>query len=123
MEVMKTKNVPLSDDALDLVAARFRVLGEPMRLRLLRELFAGERNVGELVEATRSTQANVSKHLNLLAQAGLIYRRKEGLNAYYGIKDESVFRLCNLVCVGLEKEFALQARLVANRPVRNIVGH
>ncbi len=110
---MIAKNMPLTDDALDMIASRFRVLGEPMRLRLLRELFDHEKNVTELVAAIESTQANVSKHLNVLTLAGLIYRRKEGLNVYYGIKDESVFRLCTLVCSGLEKELAAQARALS----------
>src|SRR5262245_52808801 len=107
------KNVvakPLPLGALDLVAARFRMLAEPMRLRLLNELRDGEKTVTALVEATGAGQANVSKHLSLLADAGMVGRRKEGLSAYYFILDESLFQLCDLVCGSLQKELAEKAR-------------
>ena len=107
------KNVrakPLPLGALELVAARFRMLAEPMRLRLLNELRNGEKTVTTLVEATGAGQANVSKHLSLLADAGMVGRRKEGVNIYYFIADESLFELCDLVCGRLQKELAEKAR-------------
>ncbi len=96
----------LSPAALELIAARFRLLGEPMRLRLLNELRAGERTVTQLITATEAGQANVSKHLGLLAEAGMVARRKDGLNVHYYIADESLFALCDLVCARLESELA-----------------
>jgi len=107
------KNVrakPLPLGALELVAARFRMLAEPMRLRLLNELRDGEKTVTALVEATGAGQANASKHLSLLADAGMVGRRKEGLNVYYFIADESLFELCDLVCGRLQNELAEKAR-------------
>ena len=101
---------PRSPGALDLVAARFRMLAQPMRLRLLNELRDGEKTVTTLVEATGAGQANVSKHLSLLADAGMVGRRKEGLNVYYFIADESLFELCDLVCGRLQKELAEKVR-------------
>lgn len=100
---------PLSPDALALVAARFRMLGEPMRLRLLNELRSGEKTVTELVETTGAGQANVSKHLGLLADSGMVGRRKDGLNVFYFIADPSLFELCDLVCTRLQKELAEKA--------------
>src|SRR5579864_1763926 len=82
----------------EVVAQRFRLLGEPMRLRILQLLEAGERPVGEIVETLKSSQPNISKHLQALCQGGLIRRRREGLNVYYAIADPIVFRLCELVC-------------------------
>ncbi len=105
------KNRPLSDDALALVARRFAVLSEPMRLRLLHALFDGEKPVNTLVEATGGTQANVSRHLQTLADAGLLARRKEGLQVFYAIADPSVFPLCELVCGSLEKQHTARAEL------------
>jgi ArsR family transcriptional regulator len=99
----------LPPEALELVAARFRMLAEPMRLRLLNELRAGEKTVTELVEATEAGQANVSKHLGLLADAGMVARRKDGLNVFYFIADESLFELCDLVCSRLQRELAEKA--------------
>jgi ArsR family transcriptional regulator len=96
----------LPPGALDLVAARFRMLGEPMRLRLLNELRSGEKTVTQLVEAAAAGQANVSKHLGLLAEGGLVGRRKDGLNVFYFIADESLFELCDIVCGRLQKELA-----------------
>jgi DNA-binding transcriptional ArsR family regulator len=93
-----------SDEALELVAERFKLLADTTRLRILNALRAGERTVGDLVSATEAGQANVSKHLGLLLRAGLVDRRKEGLNAYYRIADPRVFELCELVCDGIEAE-------------------
>ncbi|MDD3178793.1 MAG: metalloregulator ArsR/SmtB family transcription factor [Opitutaceae bacterium] len=100
---------PLSEEALQLVARRFAVLAEPMRLRLLQELFGGERNVNALVELTGGTQANVSRHLQTLTAAHILARRKEGLQVFYRIADPTVGRLCELVCGSLEKQLASQA--------------
>ena len=88
----------LSDEAMELVAARFRTLGDPLRIALLQALRAGEHNVGELVDAVGSTQPNVSKHLKLLGEAGLVHRRQERTAVYYSIADPSVFDLCDSVC-------------------------
>lgn len=103
------KKSPLSEEALDLVARRFAVLAEPMRLRLLQALFEGERHVNALVEVTGSTQANVSRHLQTLTQAHILSRRKEGLQVFYAIADPSIFKLCELVCGSLEKQFTRNA--------------
>lgn len=103
------KKLPLPDEALEHVARRFAVLAEPMRLRLLQALFAGELNVTALVEVTGATQANVSRHLQTLTQAHMLSRRKEGLQVFYAIADPSIFKLCELVCGSLEKQFAKQA--------------
>ncbi len=88
----------MSDKMLDLVARRFRTLGEPYRLRILQELEAGEKSVGELVAALEGNQPNVSKHLQVLFDAGLIGRRREGTSIFYSISDPMVFKLCALVC-------------------------
>lgn len=102
-------HLPLTEEAIELVAHRFAVLAEPMRLRLLQALFAGEKSVGELVELTGGTQANISRHLQTLIRAHILSRRKEGLQVFYAIADPSIFKLCALVCGGLEKQLARQA--------------
>lgn len=88
----------MSDAMTNLVAHRFRLLGEPMRLRILQVLEGGERPVSEIVDALESSQPNISKHLQVLLHGGLIRRRREGLNIFYSIADPVVFRLCDLVC-------------------------
>ena len=103
------KKSPLSDEALELVARRFAVLAEPMRLRLIQALFGGELNVNALVEETGGTQANVSRHLQTLTQAHILSRRKEGLQVFYAIADPTIFKLCELVCGSLEKQYAKHA--------------
>ena len=103
------KKVPLSEAALELVARRFAVLAEPMRLRLIQALFAGEMNVNALVEEIGGTQANISRHLQTLTQAHILSRRKEGLQVYYAIADPTIFKLCELVCGSLEKQFTRHA--------------
>lgn len=93
----------MSDRMIDLVARRFRTLGEPYRLRILQELEEGERSVGQLVAALDGNQPNVSKHLRILADGGLIGARREGTSIFYAISDPMVFKLCALVC-GSETE-------------------
>jgi ArsR family transcriptional regulator len=79
-----------------------------MRLRILHTLWDREMTVGEIIAETGGLQANVSKHLGILQQASLVSRRKEGLNVYYQICDESVYELCELVCAGLYDRLAAQ---------------
>lgn len=96
---------PLPDDLIELIARRFRVLAEPMRIKVLDRLRQGEATVQELTLTTGSTQQNVSKHLGVLRQANIVGRRKVGNYAYYSIADEHVFALCEDVCASLVEEF------------------
>jgi DNA-binding transcriptional ArsR family regulator len=95
----------LSDEALEMIASRFKLLSDPMRLRILHTLGREEMTVSELVEATNGGQANISKHLGALLEAGIVARRKEGLNAFYKVSDETIFDLCEMVCNRLESQF------------------
>ena len=104
---------PLTPEMMALVAERFKALGEPARLRLLNALRAGERTVSELMEDTGLSQANVSKHLQLLRSLGFVTRRKEGLYVRYALADEDVFALCDLMCGRLAKEADLRSLLFA----------
>ena len=96
------KNLP--PEALDKVADYFRALSEPTRLHILNLLRAGERNVGELAEATSYMAANVSRHLALLTQQGLVRRVARGTCAYYSIADDSVYALCDVVCGSIARQ-------------------
>lgn len=106
----------MTPELTDLVAERFRALGEPMRLRILDALRQDARTVGELVTLTGATQANVSKHLQLLHRLGFVQRTKEGTAARYRIVDRDVFRLCDLVCGGARSRLKEQQRVLASRP-------
>ena len=113
----------LDRDALVLVAARFKVLAEPLRLAILKTLHAGERTVSDLAEAVGTSQPNVSKHLRLLEGAGMVARRQEGTTVHCRIADTTVLRLCDLVCQGawaqLESRAAtFGAPLARRRPRR-----
>jgi DNA-binding transcriptional ArsR family regulator len=99
----------LTDDALDLVAMRFRSLGETTRLKILRLLEAGEMSVGQLVERLGSSQANVSKHLKILVSAGVLSRRVQGTSVYYSISDPVILKICDTVCSGLAENLKSQA--------------
>jgi len=100
----------LSDDALALIAGRFKLLSEVLRLKLLIQLQPGEKNVSELVAATGATQTNVSRHLQSLAEAGILSRRKDGQSVFYKISDPGVFDLCHHVCGSLQRRFEEQAK-------------
>ncbi len=103
---------PLPDPLVELVAQRFRLIGEPMRIRLLDRLRDGEASVGELAEVLGSSQQNVSKHLGALHQAGIVGRRKEGNRVVYEIADPSVFALCEIVCGGLQQQVSELAQIL-----------
>ncbi len=94
----------IPDEFLDLMAEKFRMLADPTRLAILRSLMAGERNVTQVVEETGRNQANVSKHQKMLAEAGLVARRKEGLQVFYKLDDPLVERLFKLVCETIVEE-------------------
>ena len=95
---------PLPEPLVDLIARRFRVLGEPTRIRLLDLLREHDATVTELHEALGASQQNVSKHLGVLLQAGIVRRTKEGTSARYAIADDGVFALCEHVCGGLRRQ-------------------
>jgi len=108
----RAKTVP--QEVVQQVSEYFSILSEPMRLRLLNLLREGEKCVQELVEATETSQANVSKHLKVMLQAGILSRRTEGTSAYYKVEDELIFDLCNLVCDRLATRIEQQARHFRN---------
>ena len=95
---------PLQDDLVELIAERFRALGEPTRIKLLDRLREGEATVQELTEVIGSTQQNVSKHLGVLRQSGIVRRRRDGNYVRYWISDERVFALCEDVCGSLRRQ-------------------
>jgi len=107
---------PIPDEFLDLMAEKFRMLSDSTRLAILRALMAGERNVTQVVDETGRNQANISKHLNMLSEAGLVARRKEGLQVFYRLDDPLVESLCKLVCETIvedaQEEMARQKKLL-----------
>lgn len=107
---VRNEGYSVSNPLLELIAERFRLLGEPLRLKLLAALTTGERTVGELVTLTGAGQANISKHLMALTQGGLVTRRKQGTSSYYAIADPTIISLCNLVCANVQERFVTQAR-------------
>lgn len=94
--------------ALGLVADFFKVLSESSRLNIVCCLRSGAKNVSEIIEQTNLGQANVSKHLKMLAQAGIVTRSQKGINVYYQISNPFVFQLCDLVCSSLSIQFQEQ---------------
>jgi ArsR family transcriptional regulator len=104
----------MSREALDVVAKRFRALGDPSRLALLQALFDGERTVRELCALAGTSQANTSKHLALLLEQGLVARRRDGLFTRYRIADPTLQQICHVVCGSLARRHeSVRARLVS----------
>jgi len=96
---------------LERVAQRFRVLGDATRLSILRLLVSrGELSVGQIVDDLGMSQANVSKHLRLLLDAGVLARRRDGTSAYYSVVDATIEQLCALVCDRIEEQAGLEAQ-------------
>lgn len=99
----------IPDEFLDRMAEKFRMLADPTRLAILRALMEGEKSVGRVVEVTGQNQANISKHLKMLAESGIVGRRKEGLQVFYAIGDPLIEQLCDLVCGSIVREAREQA--------------
>jgi DNA-binding transcriptional ArsR family regulator len=101
---------PLPDPLVELIAHRFRVLSEPARIKLLDALRSGPATVGELAGRLGLSQQNTSKHLGVLAAAGVVERTRAGNSVVYAIGDPTVYALCDLVCGALRDRItALQA--------------
>jgi DNA-binding transcriptional ArsR family regulator len=100
----------LPPEALSQVAAYFQALSEPTRLQILNLLRGGERNVGEIAQACGYSSANISRHLSLLTQHGLVERESRGTAVYYRIADESVYALCDLVCGSIARQLERSAQ-------------
>ncbi len=106
---------PIPAELIDLIARRFRLLAEPTRIRLLDRLRDGEATVNELAAALGASQQNVSKHLNVLADAGVVSRQKDGTRVYYAIADEGFVELCERVCGSLYEQLSALAALTGGQ--------
>ena len=103
---------PVPEDLAELIARRFRALGDPLLIRLLDLLCDGELSVSALAAQLDAGQQNVSKHLTVLADAGMLARRKDGTHVYYSIADAGVFALCEQVCGSLQSQLSTLVALV-----------
>lgn len=108
MDVPHPVPIPLAE----MIAERFRLLSEPMRIRILDVLRDGPMTVGAIADALDGSQQNVSKHLGLLLHAGIVSRRKKQTASEYEIADPSVFGLCEEVCGGLQRRLEHQAAVM-----------
>lgn len=95
-----------------MIARRLRVIGDPLRIRLLDALRDGEQSVSALADAVGAKQQNTSNHLGVLAQAGIVSRRKDGTSVFYAVADDSVFALCEQVCGGLRAQLSELSAIV-----------
>lgn len=115
----RKKHIDMTPEALELVAARFRVMAEPVRLRILQALDArGEMSIGEITEHLGVSQPNVSKHVKVMTDAGLVARRQDGNTVYCRICDDSVFAICDVVCSSLRDRLDAQTAVMARAGFR-----
>lgn len=105
---------PLPDDLAELIARQFRLLSEPMRLRIIDRLRGGEYSVGELADELGTSQQNISKHLQTLYSAGAVERRKQGNSVYYAINDPELTAMCDQVCSSVERRFGRMAEMLGS---------
>lgn len=103
-EPTETHVLTESEEVFEKAAEVFRVMSAPMRLRIISALCNGEKNVGELLSEIDTTQPNMSQHLNTLYQAGVLGKRREGVQIYYRITNDRVVTLCRAVCVQIASE-------------------
>lgn len=92
------------EEVFETVAQYFSILAEPARLRILHAICQEEKAVGQIVAETAMSQTNVSRHLNLMYQSGVLKRRKDGSQVFYGVADATLTELCRAVCVRVSSE-------------------
>ena len=105
------------DELLNLVASRFRLLGDSTRLRLILALRDGERSVGTIADLAGTSQANTSKHLTALHEAGLVSRRRDGGSVFYKSNGKLPYLLIDAVCTSLDAQTSARHALLASSPV------
>ena len=110
--------LPATDAGCEEVAARFRALSEPLRLKILRRLAAGDASVGDVLADVGGTQANVSRHLAILYGSALVDRRKDGTRTLYRIADATLLNVCSLVSEGVERGTRDRADAILGGPGR-----
>lgn len=106
---------PVPEALAEIIAGRFRVIGDPTRIRLLDLLRDGPLTISELTATVGGSQQNVSKHVGVLAQAGIVGREKDGTKVRCHIADESVFEVCELVCGGVQRQLAELGKLLGDQ--------
>ena len=107
---------PIAEALLLRVADRLRVLGQPVRLRLIEQLTGGASTPQELSEAIGISQQNVSKHLLVLYRAGVVSRRPEGSNVFYTLADESALAILNETLGSVKRQLRELSELATRRP-------
>jgi DNA-binding transcriptional ArsR family regulator len=100
------------DRVFAVVARYFGVLSEPTRLKILHAICQDERSVSAIVDATGATQTNVSRHLGLMLNAGVVSRRRDGNAVYYRVADPEFVDICRSVCV------QIAGRIDEQKPLR-----
>ena len=102
---------PVSEPLADLIAGRFRALSEPTRIRLLDALRDEPASVQALAAAVGTSPQNVSKHLTILVDSGIVSRHRQGTSSIHEIVDDSVFAMCEQVCGAVSERYAELARI------------
>ncbi len=78
------------------LAKVFKALSHPIRIKIVQNLLSGEKCVCELLQFVEFSQPNLSQHLKILKEAGIVEHRKVGANMHYRIKNEYVKALLNI---------------------------
>src|SRR5574341_2160217 len=81
----------------ELHASICKTLANPKRLEVIDRLRDREQSVGELAEAMKISQANLSQHLAVMRQKGIVATRREGLNVYYRLSNPKIIKACDLM--------------------------
>ena len=102
--VPEPQSITESDEVFELAAETFKAMAAPMRLKIISALCNGEKNVSQLLAEIDTTQPNMSQHLNTLYQAGVLGKRREGVQIFYCITNERVVNLCRAVCIQIASE-------------------
>lgn len=111
----------INDDMMNIMAQRFKVMSEPLRLKILHLLKGGEKSVGELAETLQLKHGTASANLNALAKVGLVSPRRDGTKIYYHITNDMVLKICDIACdcIRLEIDEMMKRQGLRTEPSRN----
>ncbi len=101
-----------AEHSFQLISRRLKAIADPSRLAILHILCDGEKNVSELVRTTGLTQANVSKHLRILREEGLVSHRRDHRRIFYDLASELPKEVCSLVCRSLEEHATMNKKIL-----------
>jgi ArsR family transcriptional regulator len=102
-EPIKKNDVKNEMASLMLQADLCQSLTHPFRLKIIKMLSTGKKNVSEMIDETQKPQPYISQHLRVLRQKEVVETERDGNEVYYSLSDPSLVKICELVAELINK--------------------